>query len=158
MTSYSFEAVTAIATAIGSAVALIALILGYPEYKKQSRTRRAEFYVKMQEAFLTNAGFQRIRTLLFSGDASSEKKLKRIPKIQRNDYAGFFEDLAILASNDLVSIQVIGYMFGQDLLKCHQSTEFWHDFIRDEASWKVLNDFVIKISKVRADLPIEKIR
>ena len=149
MEELTLNNIIAIATSLGVIISTITIIYGVKEYRRQVRRQRVEFYLQMDKAFNSNPTLKRIRSLLFVNDAKAKEELLNIQKIDKNDYAGFFENIAILTSNKLLSIKVVAYMFGLDMIRCESSKEFWQPFIGDEESWHEFRKFVKKIRNVR---------
>ncbi|MGH7442363.1 MAG: hypothetical protein ACREKE_06800, partial [bacterium] len=117
---------------VGVAVTAIGLVMGYFEYLRQGRQRRAEKYFELVRDF---AKFDDILDLL-RDDSPSLKKLK---PWQRERFLGFYEDLALLIHSGLIQEHLAFYTFGYWLDKAWESKHFWLDpGNKDDGYWFLL--------------------
>ena len=133
-----------IATIIGVAVGLFALVKGIFEYKRQGAQKRAEHFLQMRKRLKENETFKKIAGLLETDD----NKLISIPFKEKRDYLGLFEEVAIMMNSNLIKKEVAHYMFGYYAIKCWDSDNFWNGVNRDSIYWKVFENFVYKMKYI----------
>jgi hypothetical protein len=102
------------------AVTAIGLVMGYFEYLRQGRQRRAEKYFELVREF---GKYDEILDLL----QTDSPKLKKLRSSQRERFLGFYEDLALLVHSGLIQEHLAFYAFGYWLEKVWTSKNFWHD-------------------------------
>jgi hypothetical protein len=102
------------------AATAVGLLMGYLEYLRQGRQRRAEKYFDLVREF---GKFDEILDLL----QDDSPKLKRLKSSQRERFLGFYEDLALLVHSGLIQEHLAFYAFGYWLDKAWNSKHFWQD-------------------------------
>lgn len=152
MTRELARTITAIVAAFGGLVGVVTLILALMEYARNNSQKRVEFYFELEKRLLQDPTFKQIRDLLHHRGGGAQGKISDIPWLDRNDYAGFFENIAVLVKSGCLSKEVACYMFSQDAIRCWDSNEFWQGFLKDEPYWWVLRDFVAEMRTLRANL------
>ena len=105
---------------VSIAVTAIGLIMGYLEYLRQGRQRRAEKYFEMVREF---EKFDEIVALLFD----DSPKLRKLSTLQREKFLGFYEQLALMQHSGLIQEHLAFYTFGYWLDKAWNSKHFWKD-------------------------------
>jgi len=105
---------------VSIAVTAIGLIMGYLEYLRQGRQRRAEKYFELVREF---GKYGEIIDLL----RDDSPKLKKLKHSQREEFLGFYEDLALMLHSGLIQEHLAFYAFGYWLDKVWNSKHFWHD-------------------------------
>jgi hypothetical protein len=113
---------------LGIAATAVGLVMGYFEYLRQGRQRRAEKYFELVKEF---AKFGDILDLLRT-DSPALKKLK--PN-ERERFLGFYEDLALLINSNLIQEHLAFYAFGYWLERVWASKNFWQDPKNKEDSY-----------------------
>jgi hypothetical protein len=127
-------------------VALATLWKTLTEYIRQGTERRADRFLAMRTRLRTNPDFLNICELLETDDPS----LRDVPLIQKDNFIGFFEELALLWNSKIFSDEVVYYMFGYFALACWRSENFWSDLNRDQVLWSHFRDFVERLGQVQA--------
>jgi hypothetical protein len=113
---------------LGIAATAVGLVMGYFEYLRQGRQRRAEKYFELVREF---SKFDEILDLLRT-DSPALKKLK---PHQRERFLGFYEDLALLINSNLIQEHLAFYTFGYWLDRAWASKNFWQDPKNKEDSY-----------------------
>lgn len=110
------------------AVTAIGLLMGYLEYLRQGRQRRAEKYFELVREFTK---FDDILDLL----REDSPRLRKLRPAQRERFLGFYEDLALLVNSGLIQEHLAFYAFGYWLDKVWTSKHFWADPKNKEDSY-----------------------
>jgi hypothetical protein len=133
------------ATLIGGLVGLIGLLKGVYEFSKQNAIKRAENYLKLREKFKESTRFKDLFEMLENDDP----QLKRVPYERKQDFLGFYEDIALFVNSGLLKPEVAHYMFSYHALKCAESKNFWnHEHIPyDSPYWSLFKNFVERMKK-----------
>ena len=105
---------------VSIAVTAIGLVMGYLEYLRQGRQRRAEKYFELVREF---GKYGKILDLL----RSDSPKLRKLTLSEREEFLGFYEDLALMLHSGLIQEHLAFYAFGYWLDKVWNSSYFWHD-------------------------------
>jgi hypothetical protein len=105
---------------LGIAATAVGLVMGYFEYLRQGRQRRAEKYFELVREF---AKHDPILDLL----RKDSPALKRLKPIQKERFLGFYEDLALLINSGLIQEHLAFYTFGYWLDQAWNSKHFWDD-------------------------------
>jgi hypothetical protein len=113
---------------LGVAATAVGFVMGYLEYLRQGRQRRAEKYFELVREF---SKFDEILDLL----RTDSPKLKKLKPFQRERFLGFYEDLALLINSGLIQEHLAFYTFGYWLEKAWNSTNFWQDPKNKEDSY-----------------------
>lgn len=117
---------------VGVAVTAVGLVMGYLEYLRQGRQRRAEKYFELVRDF---AKFDDLLDLL----RSDSPRLKKLKPWQRERFLGFYEDLALLINSGLIQEHLAFYTFGYWLDRVWKSQNFWQDpKNREDGYWFLL--------------------
>lgn len=130
---------------------LLATISGFvitiKSFKKANDIKKTEFYIDFKTRFKSRKSFNKIRNLLLKS-TKDKSQIKELSKIERIDYAGFLEEIYILMEKKLISKNDVYYSFGQYILECNHSTEFWNDLDKGHPLWKNFRLLVIEIEKI----------
>jgi hypothetical protein len=110
------------------AVTAVGLVMGYLEYLRQGRQRRAEKYFEVVREFNK---FDDILDLL----RDDSPKLKKLRPSKKESFIGFYEDLALLVHSGLIQEHLAFYSFGYWLNKVWNSKNFWQDPKNKENSY-----------------------
>jgi hypothetical protein len=137
-------------SAISAAVAILTLAIGVGtflkaivEYKRQNAVKRFEIFQAMNRRFDDNE-FLSLRELL--DDDSQE--LSQTNYTVKHNFLGFFEELAISVSSNVMSRDVAFYMFGYYAIRCWESKEFWKgEKLIEKGSiyWSLFRDFALQM-------------
>ena len=133
----SLALATQIAGVVGVLVAVFAFGKGLIEYRSQGLQRRAEHFVAMRRRFKENAAFNNIRELL----EIDSPDLQVVSFLEKIDFLGFFEEIALLMNSGLLRKEVVHYMVGYYAIRCWQSDHFWHGINRDGIYWSLFREF-----------------
>jgi hypothetical protein len=124
---------------VGASAAAVGLALGYLEYLRQGRQRRAEKYFELVRSF---AQFDQVIDLL----RTDSPKLRRLKAGDKERFLGFYEDLALLIHSDLIQEDLAIYAFGYWLDRVWESKHFWADpKNRDDAYWFLMRQLHFRI-------------
>ncbi len=107
---------------------------------KANQIKSAEFYLNFKERFKANKSFNEIRHLIFELNKDKENQLlkdqiEEKTRIEKIDYAGFFEEIQVLITKKLVSKKDIYFSFGQYILGCDKCEPFWLNLKKDTPEW-----------------------
>jgi len=128
---------------LGIAATAVGLVMGYFEYLRQGRQRRAEKYFELVREF---AKFDTLLDLLRT-DSPALKKLK---PWQRERFLSFYEDLALLINSNLIQEHLAFYTFGYWLDVAWNSKNFWEDQKnREDAYWFLLRQLHFRMEGQR---------
>src|SRR5882724_3213213 len=105
---------------VSIAVTALGLVMGYLEYLRQGRQRRAEKYFEMVREF---EKYGKILDLL----RTDSPRLRKLKHFQREEFLGFYEDLALMLHSGLIQEHLAFYAFGYWLDKVWNSKHFWQD-------------------------------
>ena len=123
---------------IGGVVGLATLVKGVVEYTRQARQKRMELYLELEKRFADNEGFKDIRDLLHARTPESLQTLSQVRWSARNDFAGFFETIAIMVKSGLMERSIACYMFSNPAIEACKTDEFWTGFAHDRKHWWIL--------------------
>ncbi|HET9765930.1 MAG TPA: hypothetical protein VFS60_03730 [Thermoanaerobaculia bacterium] len=132
-----------LASIVGAAIALLALIKGVFEYSAQGAQKRADLFFAMREKLKENETYREIFALL----EDDSPKLLEVAYKDRRDLLGVFEELALLLNSGLITEAVAHYMFGYYAIACWDSTNFWADMTRDSPYWSAFRDLVTRMQQ-----------
>ena len=138
------EVLAQIATIIVAPIAVLTLILGFFEYRRQGKDKKVEFFVTIRQRQKDNQAFQNIRTLLDNGD----KALEDVPITDRMNFLGYFEELAIMVNSKIISIDIAHYMLGYYAIRCFESDCFWKGINKDSHYWYLFKKFADEMKQV----------
>lgn len=113
---------------LGVAATAVGFVMGYLEYLRQGRQRRAEKYFELVRDF---AKFDELLDLL----RTDSPRLKKLKPYQRERFLSFFEDLSLLINSGLIQEHLAFYTFGYWLDKAWNSKHFWDDPRNKEDSY-----------------------
>lgn len=127
-----------IATIAGVIVALFTFLKGVIEYMKQGSQKRAELFNTMRKKYKENENFKNIRRLLekelSERDLLKKRKLEKVDEdlknvniIDKMDYIGFFEEIALMMNSKIIKKEIVHHMFAYYAILCYDSTNFWLD-------------------------------
>jgi len=132
------------ATGTGSFVALITLIVGVAEFRRQGAQKRADYFHIMRLHFKENTVFLRLCDLL----EQDKEELAEISFKDKRELLGFFEEIALGLNSRLIRRKVAHYMFGYYAIRCWESTNFWSNVNRDSYYWGLFNSFVDDMKRI----------
>ena len=151
------ESAKNLAVLVGVAVAIWSLYRGVVEFRLQGTQKRAETFLKKQAEYFGNKAFNEIRTLL----ESDSQALTQVSVEDKRAYLNFFEEVAILKNSNLMSDELVFYMYGYYAAVCVQSENFWSNINKDKAYWVVflsfaesMRDRIIRSEIARADIGV----
>ena len=131
---------------VGGAAALFTFIRSTAEYVRQGTQKRIELYLDIRKKFDANSKFTEIRNLLDKED----RAITKISLKERQDYAAYFEEVAILMNSGVLKPDVAFYMFSYEAIQCWESELFWHGISRDQDYyWGLLRMFVTEMKQKR---------
>jgi hypothetical protein len=135
---------------VGAVVGILGFAKGLYEYSKQTALKRAENYLKLREKYKESSRFKDLFEMLETDD----EKLRDIPYEKKQDFLGFYEDIALFMNSGMLKPEVAHYMFSYHAIKCSQSKNFWsHEHINKTSPyWGLFNDFVAQMLKADAAL------
>lgn len=136
-----------IAIIFGGIVALLTLLTALVEFFRQGQQVRASRFLEMRRRFLESPLFRDILNLLHGDQA----ELSQIPIQDRRNFAGFFEEIALMVNSKLISRSVAFYMFGDYVILTARSEHFWTGLDRNSLYWSVFRDFAETMERVQKD-------
>ena len=137
-------------------IAIVAGLIGFAtfikaifEYRLQGRQKRAELLDLLRNRLWTDQQLSRV-TRILEGD---QEEFKRISKMDKYYFLGFYEQVAIAVNSGLIRKNVAHYFFGYFARRCGESENFWY---KDESStinknsyhWMAFRKFVEKMRKI----------
>lgn len=140
------EALKVIITGLGALIALAGLVKAVFEYVRQGRQKRAEQFFELRRRLKDSGEFRRIAGLI--DDPGGAEELRRVPFVEKRDYLGLFEEVAIVVNSGLIKPEVAQYMFGYYAVGCWQSEAFWEGVNRESPYWSVFADFAQKMARI----------
>ncbi len=105
---------------VSIAATAVGLVMGFFEYRRQGRQRRAEKYFELVREF---SRFDDLLDLL----RVDSPRLKKLRHSQRERFLGFYEDLALMLHSGLIQEHLAFYSFGYWLHRAWESRHFWED-------------------------------
>jgi hypothetical protein len=135
----------------GTVVAALTLIKAVVEYTRQNAQKRAEYYTKLREKFKENNRFTELFELLRNED-NDDPKLAELAYQVKQDFLGFYEDIALLMNSGLLKKPVAHYMFAYYAIRCWESKHFWEKMDRASLYWSLFRHFVKEMSAVEKKL------
>jgi hypothetical protein len=128
----------------GLAATAIGVVMGYFEYLRQGRQRRAEKYFELVREF---AKFDEILDLL----RTDSPRLKKLRPWQRERFLGFYEDLALLIHSELIQEHLAFYTFGYWLDRVWESKHFWSNAKnKEDGYWFLLRQLHFRMKQREA--------
>ena len=143
---------TDIAAIIGAAIALMTLVTGLAEYRRQGAQGRVERFVEIRKRLKEDEAFKNIAELV----EADSPRLKEIPFRDKRDYLGLLEEVALHLNSGLIRKEVAHYMFGYYAIRCWKSRYFWKNVNRDSYYWALFRDFVSEMEKVERSSAFER--
>lgn len=130
-------------------VALGTLIKGTLEYVKQGAQKRTELFLRMRDRY---DKFLDLCTLLeHQSEPAASKALRSLPFDKKNEFLGFYEEIALMTRSGLKRPAVAHYMFGYFALRCWECDDFWSPSAggpnRDSRYWEVFRRFTLDMQK-----------
>jgi hypothetical protein len=109
----------------------------------------------MRRRFKANESFSRICALLEAPSRNEycHPELEGVAYVEKRDFLGFFQELAIQMNSQLIPKDVVHYMFGYYALRCWKCEYFWKGVNRESPHWKLFADFVQTMEEAEASLP-----
>lgn len=126
-----------LAIILASLVTVTTFFTGAWEYRRKLRQDRAQMMLEMRRRFLETAEFQQILEALIADDP----ELRAIPIQRRRHFAGFLEEVALLANSGLIRPEVALYLFGFYVLRTAASDDFWDGLDRESVFWTQFRRF-----------------
>ena len=122
---------------------VVSIVLSIAEFRRQGSQKRAEHFLEVRNKLRTDPRFQNIVNML-ENDAP---ELSQVPFIDKRDFLGAFEEVALLMNSGLIRPEVAYYMFGYDSLRCWESEHFWSDVNRDSRYWALFKRFSLQMKE-----------
>ncbi|HEV2706776.1 MAG TPA: hypothetical protein VGV59_12685 [Pyrinomonadaceae bacterium] len=135
-----------IATIIGVIIAVMTLIKGFLEYRRNAFLARVEHFANLKREFKEDAAIARITELL----ETDAPQLAEVPAHDKWQFLCFFEEVALLLRAKLITSELAYYMFGYYATRCDRSQWFWNSFPKDEKYWLLFFDFVARMKLVES--------
>jgi hypothetical protein len=147
MSQWSLSNIKDIATIVGVVIAVVTLLKGYVEYRRNACLGRILHFSNLKKEFKEDPVITRITELL-------ETKNPQLTEVSRQDkwrFLCFFEELNILLRAGLITDVLACYMFGYYAILCDSSEYFWSEtFPRDEKYWLLFFDFLTRMKSVES--------
>jgi hypothetical protein len=138
----NIENVKNVTLILGTFVGVFTLVKAFFEYKFQLRQKRAEFFLGIRNDFLKDPKHQVIRQLLYNPDKNERRKLIEISRVDRAEFADFFENVALLTYSGLIRFTVSCHSFSWYAIECWDSECFWNSIERNNGDWDLLKRYV----------------
>ncbi len=132
---------------ITGVVGLVTFYKGYKEYKLSNTQKRVELFERYRSNLRDNESYAKILNLIEADD----DELLTLPLVEKYQYLGFFEEIALLVNSKLVKKEIAHYMFGYLAIACWNSEDFWSNLNRDAIYWRVFRQFVDEMKTVEAE-------
>jgi hypothetical protein len=140
------DTLTVIIAGVGRLIALAGLAKALLEYTQQGRQKRAEQFFALRRRMKDSSEFRRIAGLL--DDPRGAEELAPVPFVEKRDYLGLFEEVALVVNSGLITPEVAHYMFGYYAIRCWENEAFWVGVNRDSLYWSVFADFARQMERV----------
>ena len=137
-----------IAIILSVGVAVLTLVKAVVEYTRQNSQRRAEHYLKLREKFSESEKFDNLFEMIEKNDPA----LSQIAVHRRQEFLGFYEDVALLVNSGLLRKPVAHYMFAYYAIRCWESDHFWDSMDRNSAYWRLFRHFVAQMEQVEKNV------
>jgi hypothetical protein len=135
-----------VATIIGVTIAVVTLLKGFLEYRRNLLLGRVEHFSDLKKEFKEDVAITRIRELLEADDP----QLAEVSPQDKWQFLCFFEEAALLLRAKLITSELAYYMFGYYAARCDRSQWFWKNFPKDEKYWLLFFDFVARMKSVES--------
>ena len=126
---------------ISLGITLVTICVGFYQYDKENRFKRANYFNELRSRFKSNPVFNEIREQI-----NNRQNLNQFSQTQIYDYAGFFEELQIAINSKFIKPEMVYYLFG------HYILEFANDndsrIQLDAQLWIVLNELINKMREI----------
>jgi hypothetical protein len=132
---------------VASLFTVIAFFSGIWEYRRRTRQERAENLLQMRRRFLETPAFREILEALMTQDP----RITETSLTDRRSFAGFLEEIALLANSHLMRPEVAHYMFGYYVLLTDDSAPFWEGLDRESVYWSQFRLFAARIRQSNAN-------
>jgi hypothetical protein len=140
------DTLTVIIAGVGALIALAGLAKALIEYTQQGRQKRAEQFFDLRRRLKDSNEFKRIAGLL--DDPSAAEELAHVPFVEKRDYLGLFEEVALVVNSGLIKPEVAHYMFGYYAIRCWESEPFWAGVNRDSPYWSLFAYFAQQMARI----------
>jgi len=117
----TFEAARDWAVIIAAVVAVATFVKALHEYVLENKRKRAQMYFEMRASYKFDEKFSDMFEML----EKDSKELMHLNFNKKQDFLGFYEDLALLMNTGVLKPEVVHYMFGYYAIRCWQSENFW---------------------------------
>jgi len=139
--------ITCITTVVVTILAALTFIRGIPEYRRQGFQKKMDFLITMKTKLRENNAFKCICDVLDEkvegfGDVSPEDK---------SEFICFFEEVAIMLKSKFICEKEAYYMFGYYAIRCSRNHAFEKGFPYKGSSWRLFDDFVMKMKRIEKD-------
>jgi hypothetical protein len=136
-----------IATIVGVVIAVVTLLKGYLEYRRNACLARIQHFSDLKKEFKEDPVITKITELLETKDPT----LADVSRQEKWRFLCFFEEITILLRAGLITDVLACYMFGYYAILCDRSEYFWTEsFLRDEEYWLLFFDFLAKMKSVES--------
>ena len=146
-------AITAIIATLTFLAAVGTLVKSVAEYSKQNSLRRFEKYMDLSNGWLADRNIQEIVELLESGE---KQRIRKISIRRKEEFAAFFEEIAMMVDSKLLKKKIAYYMFGYYTILCDESGEFWSGLGKNEHYWSLFNRFAADMKSIRAKIRLRE--
>jgi hypothetical protein len=157
-------AAPAISAGVGAltfVVAIGTLIKAIIEYQRQNAVKRFEKFQEINKR-LDEPNMASLKPLL----ETDAPELMTVPYIQKHDFLGIHEEIAIMVNTKIMKKKVAYYMYGYYAIRCYRSKYFWEGEEtpgRDSIYWSLFNEFAremldIETKSVRRPINPKKLR
>lgn len=140
----AFDHARDLAVIAGTVVAIVTFIKAVVEFTRQNKQKRAEQYIDLRDAFKGNRRFDKLFGLLETDDPS----LAQIPFHIKQDFLGFYEDIALLVKSGLMRRTVAHYMFAYYAIRCWNSENFWKGMNKNSPYWWLFRHFAEEMQAI----------
>jgi hypothetical protein len=131
-----------VATIVGVVIAVIALLKGYIEYRRNACLASIQHFSNLKQEFKEDPTITKITELLEKDDP----QLADVSSRDKWRFLCFFEEINILLRAKLITDVLAYYMFGYYATLCEKNQYFWNDsFPKDKAYWLLFFDFVARM-------------
>ncbi len=133
------------------AIAAISALVGTFTYRKNSRTKEAEFISQLHRDFFVEKTYKKIRDLLDSGEKSATLKIEELVAAESadfTDFLNFFELAAYFESCDTLSTEAVEATLGYYLNLFENSFQLRKYIKNPDKSFEYLYDYLSKRSGI----------
>ena len=120
------------------------------EYSKQNRLTRFDKYEELSKNWSSDEGVQEIIALL---DHDPEHKLADLETSKKQDFVGYYEEIALMLESAILKKRIAYYMFGYHTIRCYESKDFWTPEMELQSPyWSLFRRFAEQMKKIDDDV------